>query len=100
MFSGNRSSLGLREIRAKKGYLLVDKKLPENFLLAMKHNLGFAAIMPVLSAEFRCYGIIRNPLAVLVPCHRVVRRGGALSGYRWGVDRKRRLLARERARTA
>lgn len=38
----------------------------------------------------------KNPLAVAVPCHRVVREDGALSGYRWGVDRKRALLARER----
>jgi len=36
-----------------------------------------------------------NKVAVLVPCHRVVRRDGSLSGYRWGVDRKRRLLERE-----
>jgi len=36
-----------------------------------------------------------NPLAVAVPCHRVVRGDGGLSGYRWGVDRKRRLLAAE-----
>ena len=37
-----------------------------------------------------------NPLAVVVPCHRVVRSDGALSGYRWGVERKRELLERER----
>jgi alkylated DNA nucleotide flippase Atl1 len=36
-----------------------------------------------------------NPLAVLVPCPRVVRRDGGLSGYRWGVERKRELLRRE-----
>jgi AraC family transcriptional regulator of adaptative response/methylated-DNA-[protein]-cysteine methyltransferase len=36
-----------------------------------------------------------NPLAILVPCHRVVRHDGGLSGYRWGVGRKRTLLARE-----
>jgi AraC family transcriptional regulator of adaptative response/methylated-DNA-[protein]-cysteine methyltransferase len=36
-----------------------------------------------------------NHLAVLVPCHRVVRRDGSLSGYRWGVARKRTLLAQE-----
>jgi AraC family transcriptional regulator of adaptative response/methylated-DNA-[protein]-cysteine methyltransferase len=39
----------------------------------------------------------RNPLAVLVPCHRIVRKGGELAGYRWGIERKRTLLEQERA---
>lgn len=39
----------------------------------------------------------RNPVAVVVPCHRVVGSRGQLTGYRWGLDRKRRLLAAEGA---
>ena len=38
-----------------------------------------------------------NRVAVLVPCHRVVGAAGALTGYRWGIDRKRQLLEAERA---
>jgi AraC family transcriptional regulator of adaptative response/methylated-DNA-[protein]-cysteine methyltransferase len=39
-----------------------------------------------------------NVLAVAIPCHRVVRSDGALSGYRWGIDRKRKLLESEARR--
>ncbi|HHR6080352.1 TPA: bifunctional DNA-binding transcriptional regulator/O6-methylguanine-DNA methyltransferase Ada [Providencia alcalifaciens] len=39
-----------------------------------------------------------NILAVAIPCHRVVRTDGGLSGYRWGIDRKRALLLKESAR--
>jgi len=37
-----------------------------------------------------------NPVAVVIPCHRVVRGTGQLAGYRWGLERKQRLLALER----
>jgi len=39
-----------------------------------------------------------NPVSVVVPCHRVVREDGNLAGYRWGLDRKRTLIAQEAAR--
>lgn len=38
----------------------------------------------------------KNPVAVVVPCHRVVRKNGDLGGYHWGVARKEKLLAKER----
>lgn len=40
----------------------------------------------------------QNHVAVLIPCHRVVGASGSLTGYRWGIERKRALLAMERAR--
>ncbi len=39
-----------------------------------------------------------NPVSMVVPCHRVVRSDGELAGYRWGIERKRRLLEMERER--
>jgi AraC family transcriptional regulator of adaptative response/methylated-DNA-[protein]-cysteine methyltransferase len=40
-------------------------------------------------------GCAANTLAVAIPCHRVVRSDGTLSGYRWGIERKRFLLEKE-----
>ena len=40
-----------------------------------------------------------NAIAILIPCHRVVRQSGELSGYRWGVTRKAELLRRESEET-
>jgi AraC family transcriptional regulator of adaptative response/methylated-DNA-[protein]-cysteine methyltransferase len=37
-----------------------------------------------------------NPVAIITPCHRVVRENGGLGGYRWGLERKRALLEKER----
>jgi AraC family transcriptional regulator, regulatory protein of adaptative response / methylated-DNA-[protein]-cysteine methyltransferase len=37
-----------------------------------------------------------NPVSVIIPCHRVVRKDGGLAGYRWGVQRKKKLLEQER----
>jgi AraC family transcriptional regulator of adaptative response/methylated-DNA-[protein]-cysteine methyltransferase len=40
-----------------------------------------------------------NPVAIVVPCHRVIRGSGALAGYRWGLERKKLLIEAERARS-
>ena len=40
-----------------------------------------------------------NPVALAVPCHRVVRSDGELAGYRWGIARKKKLLEQERRET-
>jgi AraC family transcriptional regulator of adaptative response/methylated-DNA-[protein]-cysteine methyltransferase len=41
-----------------------------------------------------------NPVALLIPCHRVIREDGGLGGYRWGIERKEQLLAREGANSS
>jgi AraC family transcriptional regulator of adaptative response/methylated-DNA-[protein]-cysteine methyltransferase len=43
------------------------------------------------------HAVASNPVAVAIPCHRVIRTSGALAGYRWGIERKRALLEREAA---
>jgi AraC family transcriptional regulator of adaptative response/methylated-DNA-[protein]-cysteine methyltransferase len=37
-----------------------------------------------------------NPVSLVIPCHRVVREDGGLGGYRWGIERKKSLLAQEK----
>jgi len=55
---------------------------------------GIGAPKAVRAAASACGA---NRIAVLVPCHRVLRGDGGLGGYRWGLERKRALLDRERA---
>lgn len=74
----------------------------------------WAALRAIPTGETRSYGAVAkaigsgitaqevgaacaaNRLAVVVPCHRVVKADGSISGYRWGVHRKRKLLAMEK----
>jgi len=61
---------------------------------ALAANLGTRDAREVTEA------IACNPIAVLVPCHRVIKKDGSISGYRWGLKRKRVLLDREKGRSA
>ena len=65
------------------------------------HTASYAEIAARIGAPKSVRAVAQacgaNALAVAIPCHRVVRSDGALSGYRWGVERKRALLAREAA---
>lgn len=62
-------------------------------------TMSYAKIAKGIGAPRSARAVARacaaNPLAVAIPCHRVVRRDGGLAGYRWGVERKRALLKRE-----
>lgn len=59
-----------------------------------------AAIGQPSAARAVAQACARNPAAVLIPCHRVIRGSGELGGYRWGLGRKRALIERERAQRA
>lgn len=67
--------------------------------------LGKVTTYGALAARIGCPGAARavgsavgaNPVAYLIPCHRVIRESGELGGYRWGLERKQALLAREAA---
>jgi len=56
---------GLRKSVVSLGEIAVTKPLAPDFLLAIKHNAAFAALLENLVSHYRCYGIIRNPLALL-----------------------------------
>lgn len=64
------------------------------------HTMSYAEIAAAIGRPSAVRAVAQacasNALAVAIPCHRVVRSDGNLSGYRWGVERKRVLLSRER----
>jgi AraC family transcriptional regulator of adaptative response/methylated-DNA-[protein]-cysteine methyltransferase len=57
---------------------------------------ALAAMLGARDARDVTEAIASNGIAILIPCHRVVKKDGSLSGYRWGFKRKRTLLERER----
>jgi O-6-methylguanine DNA methyltransferase len=52
-------------------------------------------VAPFTSARVIAGACAANPIALAIPCHRVIRTGGDLGGYRWGIERKRALIDRE-----
>lgn len=60
---------------------------------------SYAEVAKAIGEPKACRAVARacatNPVAVAIPCHRVVREDGSLSGYRWGVERKKKLLDME-----
>ncbi|HXQ32339.1 MAG TPA: bifunctional DNA-binding transcriptional regulator/O6-methylguanine-DNA methyltransferase Ada [Steroidobacteraceae bacterium] len=71
-------------------------QVPEGEVLSYSElAAGIEAPKAVRAAASACAA---NRIAVLVPCHRVLRGDGGLGGYRWGLERKRALLDQERAR--
>ena len=52
-------------------------------------------ISPLTSARVVAGACAANPVALAIPCHRVVRSDGDLAGYRWGIERKRELIRKE-----
>lgn len=64
-FKDKVSDEGLRVSIAEHGQIKLDKVLTEDFVLAIKHNAAFAYLLNKLVLRYNCFGIIRNPLAVL-----------------------------------
>lgn len=62
--------------------------------LPFGRTLSYGALAALLASSPRAVGsaVGRNPFAILVPCHRVLGAGGKLTGYAWGLARKRALL--------
>jgi len=56
---------GLRAKLAQRGEIAIDRELSPHFLLAIKHNSGFTAILRPLTERFRVYAVVRNPLSIL-----------------------------------
>lgn len=59
------------------------------------YNQVARAIGQATAARAVARACARNPVAIAIPCHRIVREDGALGGYRWGIERKKALLERE-----
>jgi hypothetical protein len=91
-----RSEAGLRQSIASKGEIAIDKKLSQDFMLVVKHNSAFTAVLEELVKRFPVYAVMRNPLATLAAWSSVdfnVQRGYASAAERLDSDLRANLAA-------
>ena len=111
-------SLGLSEFHLQKVFSQWAGVSPKRFLQYVTKEYAKQALLSVAPGEVVSYSqlaqmagvpkaqravgsaIGKNNIPLLIPCHRVIRETGEISNYRWGVERKVALLAREAARAA
>ena len=95
---------GRREHQAVRGVVKIDKQLDADFVLAIKHNGAFSALLPLLSRRMECFGFVRNPVSVLgswssidlpVSHGRIPAAERLDAGLRHGLDAEPDLLARQ-----
>ncbi|MGH3085953.1 MAG: hypothetical protein ACRDSJ_01380, partial [Rubrobacteraceae bacterium] len=92
----NRSDAGLRQSIASKGEIVVDKELSRDFMLVVKHNAAFSAVLEGLVKHFPVYAVVRNPLATLASWSSIdfsTQKGHAPAAERLDPDLKAKLAA-------
>lgn len=92
----SRSDVGLRQSIASKGEIVIDKKLSQEFMLVIKHNSAFTAVLEELVKRFPVYAVVRNPLATLAAWSSVdfrVQRGYASAAERLDSNLSTKLAA-------
>lgn len=96
MVAAEFSEAGLRMGQVGRGEIEVQKALSDGFLLLMKHNALFAALLPKLTHSFECLATVRNPLAVLASWQTVdlpVHDGRIPAGERFDAELHATLVA-------
>jgi hypothetical protein len=84
-FGAGQSTAGLRQSIASRGRIIIDNKLSQDFMLVIKHNSAFSAVLKGLVKRFPVYAIVRNPLATLASWSSVNFNGQ--SGHAGGAER-------------
>lgn len=84
-YEADRLDAGLRQNIASKGEIAIDKKLSQDFMLVIKHNSAFTAVLEGLVKRFPVYAVVRNPLATLASWSSLD--FGVQSGHVGGAER-------------